>query len=186
MAGVREIVTSRLRLRGWQDADLPAFAALNADAEVMRHFPSCLDRGASDRLATEIRRRLAGQGWGFWAVEVTDPREPVSGFVGFTGLNRPGFTAHFTPCIEIGWRLARDAWGRGYATEAARAALDFAFREIGADEVVAFTAEANARSRAVMERLGMQRDRNDDFDHPDLPEGHPLRRHVLYRIAAAT
>jgi ribosomal-protein-alanine N-acetyltransferase len=103
-------------------------------------------------------------------------------FVGFTGLAVTEFEAHFTPAVEVGWRLARSAWGNGYATEAARAALSFGFEEAGLNEVVSFTAPANRRSRAVMERIGMSRDPRDDFDHPGLPGGHPLRPHVLYRV----
>ena len=181
---VAEIATPRLRLRNWRDGDFAPFAALNADPEVMRHFPALLERAESDELATEIRRRIARQGWGFWAVEVAAPDEPVAGFIGFVGLNRPGFEAHFTPCVEIGWRLARASWGRGYASEAARAALDFAFHDLREPEVVAFTAAGNDRSRAVMERLGMRHDPAEDFDHPAVPEGSPLRRHVLYRLQA--
>lgn len=169
--------TARLVLRPWRDDDLAPFAALNADPDVMRHFPSCLDRAASDALARRIGEKLEANGYGLWAVEAL----PSGGFIGFTGLNRPDFQAHFTPCLEIGWRLARAAWGRGYATEAARAALGFAFDDLGEGQVVAFTAAGNDRSRAVMARLGMSRDPVDDFDHPALPEGHALRRHVLYR-----
>lgn len=173
-----EVRTARLLLRQWRDSDLESFAALNADPEVMRHFPAVLDRAESDALALRIRQRIAANGYGLWAVEA----EPPMGFIGFVGLNRPGFTAPFTPCLEIGWRLRRAAWGRGYASEAARAALAHAFAELGAAEVVSFTACGNDRSRAVMVRLGMVRDPADDFDHPDLPEGDPLRRHVLYRL----
>lgn len=184
-----ELLTARLRLRGWQDGDLAPFAALNADPEVMRHFPSVLGREESDRLAARIRQKFAAQGWGLWAVELlpgaaVEGAPAPGGFLGFVGLNRPEFEAPFTPCVEIGWRLARGAWGHGYATEAARAALDFAFRWLDLEEVVAFTYQGNLRSRAVMRRLGMSRDPAEDFDHPALPPGHPLRRHVLYRLAA--
>jgi len=180
-AGLR---TRRLLLRGWRAGDLAPFAALNADPEVMRHFPAALTRAQSDALAGRLQERLARDGFGFWAVEVVVPDGPASGFIGFVGLNRPTFTAAFTPCIEIGWRLARPAWGAGYASEAARAALSFAFRELALAEVVSFTATGNLRSRAVMERLGMTRDPAEDFDHPDLPPGQPLSRHVLYRLRA--
>lgn len=171
------LATARLRLRPWRDDDLPAFAALNVDPDVMAHLPGPLDRAASDAMAGRIREHFRRRGFGFWAVEVPG----VAPFAGFVGLAIPRFEAHFTPCIEIGWRLARDHWGRGYATEAARAALDFGFRELDLAEVVAFTVPANLRSRAVMERLGMARSPADDFDHPALPGGSPLRRHVLYR-----
>lgn len=174
--------TPRLRLRGWRPEDLAPFAALNGDAEVMRHFPSLLTPEQSDALAGRLQERLVRDGFGLWAVEVVAPAEPVAGFIGFVGLNRPDFAAAFTPCTEIGWRLARWAWGAGYASEAARAALAFGFDELGLEEIVSFTASGNRRSRAVMERLGMKRDPAEDFDHPALPPGHELRRHVLYRL----
>jgi ribosomal-protein-alanine N-acetyltransferase len=174
---VSERVTSRLRLREWRDADLAPFAAMNADPEVMRYFPEPLDRAASDALVDWIRMQFANHGFGPWAVEVPGVIE----FAGFVGLMVPAFEAHFTPCIEIGWRLTRQVWGKGYATEAPRAALDYAFDVVKADEVVALTVPKNLPSRAVMERLGMSRDPADDFDHPRLPAGHALRRHVLYR-----
>jgi ribosomal-protein-alanine N-acetyltransferase len=173
------IQTPRLHLRRWRDADLPAFAAMNADPRVMEFFPKLLDRAESDALATRIRDAFALRGYGLWAVEVPG----VAEFIGFVGLAVPHFQAHFTPCVEIGWRLARAHWGHGYATEAARAALEFGFRHLGLGEIVSFTTEANRRSRAVMERIGMTRSPADDFDHPAVPEGHPLRRHVLYRAA---
>jgi RimJ/RimL family protein N-acetyltransferase len=175
---VVELRTERLLLRPWRPADREPFAALNADAEVMRHFPAPLTREQSDAFADRIEATFEQQGWGLWAVEVRDGGE----FVGFTGLGRPSFDAHFMPAIEIGWRLARGAWGRGYATEAARAAAAFGFETLAADELVSFTAVANTRSRAVMERLGMTYDPADDFDHPSVPAGHELRRHVLYRL----
>ena len=172
------LVTPRLLLRPWREADVAPFSALNADPRVMEFFPATLSRAESDAVAERIREGLAARGFGFWAVEVPG----VTPFAGFVGLSVPRFEAHFTPCVEIGWRLAREHWGRGYATEGARAALDFGFGELGLAEVVAFTVPANARSRAVMEKLGMTHDPADDFDHPSVPEGHPLRRHVLYRV----
>jgi RimJ/RimL family protein N-acetyltransferase len=129
-------------------------------------------------MTDRIETHFAEHGCGFWAVEVAG----VAPFIGFVGLAIPGFSAHFTPCIEVGWRLAYDYWGKGYASEAARAALDDGFGRLGCDEIVSFTVPHNVRSRAVMDRLGMRRDPTDDFDHPSLAEGHPLRRHVLYRI----
>ena len=176
---VAEIRTERLVLRGWRDADRAPFAALNADREVMEHFPTTLSREASDRLINATAEGWGQNGFGLWAVEVRDGPS----FIGFTGLSRPSFEAHFTPAVEVGWRLARAAWGHGYATEAAEAALAFGFEEVGLPEIVSFTVPANTRSRAVMERLGMTHEAADDFDHPKLPEGHPLRRHVLYRLA---
>jgi RimJ/RimL family protein N-acetyltransferase len=176
---VPEITTERLRLRGWQDADREPWAALNADPEVMAHFPTTLSRATCDRLVDLTMDGWAENGFGLWALE----RVGDGAFLGFTGLSRPSFEAHFTPAVEVGWRLARHGWGHGYATEAARAALEFGFETVGLDEIVSFTVPANVRSRAVMERIGMHRDPSDDFDHPKLPEGHALRPHVLYRLA---
>ena len=169
--------TPRLRLRHWRDEDLAPFAALNADPVVMEFFPKPLDRAESDAAVARIRDHFARHDFGLWAVEVPG----VAEFIGFVGLCVPRFEAHFTPCVGIGWRLARDHWGYGYASEAARAALSFGFRDRSLEEIVSFTVPANQRSRAVMERIGMTRSPDDDFDHPALPEGHPLRRHVLYR-----
>lgn len=170
------LTTDRLRLRPWRESDLEPFAAMNADPRVMAHFPFVPTRDQSDAMARRIMAKMASQEWGLWAVEVVGG-EP---FIGFTGLAVPTFESAFTPCTEVGWRLARGAWGRGYATEAARAALAFGFEELGLLEIVSFTAVSNLRSSAVMERLGMQRDA--EFDHPGIAEGNPVRRHVLYRI----
>ena len=178
---VPELATARLRLRGWRDDDREPFAALNADLEVMAHFPSTLSRATCDRLVDLTMDGWAEHGFGLWALERLDDGR----FIGFTGLSRPSFEAHFTPAVEVGWRLARAAWGNGFATEAARAALAFGFETVGIEEIVSFTVPANVRSTAVMERIGMHRDPSDDFDHPKLPEGHPLRPHVLYRLARA-
>jgi RimJ/RimL family protein N-acetyltransferase len=175
-----ELETARLRLRRWRAEDREPFAALNADAEVMEHFPAPLSRGESDALAARIEVDFERRGFGLWAVEVRASGE----FVGFVGLDLPQIEAHFMPAVEAGWRLARPAWGNGYATEAARAALAFGFERLGLEEIVAMTAVGNTRSRAVMERLGMSRDPADDFGHPKVPVGDPLRPHVLYRIAA--
>ncbi|MBM4243853.1 MAG: GNAT family N-acetyltransferase [Deltaproteobacteria bacterium] len=169
--------TDRLRLRRWRSGDRAPFAALNADPRVTEFLPGPLSRAASDALAERIEAHFATHGFGPWAVEV--PGEIP--FAGFVGLAVPGFAAPFTPCVEVLWRLAPACWGRGYATEGARAALDFGFAHAGQAAIVSFTVPANVRSRAVMERLGMTHDPADDFDHPELPEGHPLRRHVLYR-----
>ncbi|HEV3364313.1 MAG TPA: GNAT family N-acetyltransferase [Acidimicrobiia bacterium] len=171
--------TERLLLRRWRDDDLAPFAALNADANVMACFPALLTREQSDALAASIEAHFDDGGFGLWAVEVCG-RVP---FIGFVGLNRVPFAAHFTPAVEVGWRLARPQWGNGYATEAARAALSFGFAQLGLTEIVSFAAEVNQRSRAVMERLGMEHDPADDFDHPSLAPGDRLRRHVLYQIA---
>ena len=174
-----ELTTDRLLLRRWRVGDRSPFAELNADPEVMRYFPAVLTRRASDELAARIEADIARQGWGLWALE-----ERATGrFVGFTGLARATFAAPFTPAVEIGWRLSRTAWGLGFATEAARAAATFAFGDLGLDELVSFTAAGNARSRAVMRRLGMRHDDADDFDHAAVRDS-DLRRHVLYRLAA--
>lgn len=177
MNPVPTIHTARLQLRPWRDADLTPFAALNADPRVMEFFPKLLDREESDSRAAAIREHFHQHGFGLWAVELPG----VADFIGFVGLCVPRFEAHFTPCVEIGWRLAHEHWGRGYAPEAARAALEFGFRNLALDEIVSFTVPANRRSRSVMERIGMSRDPHDDFEHPMLPKGHPLRGHVLYR-----
>ena len=172
------IRTERLVLRGWRDEDRAAFAALNADPEVMEHFVRVLDRATSDAEAEVMATNLEHDGWGHWVVTLNDDDR----FLGFTGLDVVDFPASWTPATEIGWRFARHAWGHGYATEAARAVLDHAFRQLELDEVVSFTASTNVRSQRVMQRLGMQRDPADDFDHPRVPVGHHLRRHVLYRL----
>lgn len=172
--------TPRLLLRRWRPSDRDALAALNADPEVMEHFPATLDRAASDAAADRIAAHFAAHGFGVWAVEV----QGGAPFIGFTGLMVPRFEAHFTPAVEIGWRFARAAWGHGYATEAAREALRLGFTALGLSSIVSFTVPGNLRSRRVMERLGMSHDPADDFDHPSLPEGSPLRRHVLYRLSA--
>lgn len=179
-APVPELRTERLLLRAWRDSDRVPFAELNADPVVMEHFPSTLDRATSDAMVDRILDRWAAGRPSLWAVEVPGGAE----FIGFVGLLEPSFVAAFTPCVEIGWRLAAPSWGRGYAPEAARAALTHGFDTLGADEIVSFTAPANANSRRVMEKLGMHHDPADDFDHPNLPEGDPLRRHVLYRLSA--
>lgn len=153
---------------------------VNADSRVMEFFPNRLAREESDAFAARIEERIEQQGFGFWAVEVVGGPE----FIGFVGLNVPSFDTPFTPCVEIGWRLAFEHWGRGYATEAARAALGFAFRTLSLPEVVSFTTVGNVRSQRVMQRLGMSRSANEDFDHPLLPLGDPLRRHVLYRLSS--
>lgn len=176
------IKTPRLTLRRWQEADRKPFAALNADPVVMEYFPECLTRQQSDSLIEEIEAGLEERGYGLWAVQV----EATSEFIGFAGLEVPMFNASFTPAVEVGWRLARSAWGNGYATEAARASLAFGFEEVGLVEIVSFTAATNMRSRAVMDRIGMIHKPDDDFDHPSLPNGHPLSRHVLYRVTAPT
>jgi RimJ/RimL family protein N-acetyltransferase len=177
---VSELTTERLSLRHWRAGDRGPFAELNGDPEVMRYFPATLTRRSSDELADWIAADVARRGWGLWALE-----ERATGrFIGFTGLAHAEFDASFTPAVEIGWRLARAAWGHGYATEAARAAAAFAFEHLQLAEIVSFTAQPNARSRAVMQRLGMRHDDAHDFDHPSVSDER-LRRHVLYRLSAS-
>jgi len=172
-----ELRTNRLLLRRWRPEDREPFAALNADPRVMEHFPAVLSREESDALAARMETHFDGHGFGRWAVEIVG----VTPFAGFVGLSIPHFQAPFVPCVEIGWRLATDFWGRGYATEGAKAALAFGFYELGLKEIISFTVPENLRSRRVMEKIGMTYDPKDDFDHPLLPAGHPLRPHVLYR-----
>jgi RimJ/RimL family protein N-acetyltransferase len=170
----------RVCLRRWRDEDREAFASMNADARVMQFFRSGLSRVESDAMVDHIEKHFSDRGFGLWAIEVPG----VAAFVGFAGLEIPGFSAHFTPCVEVGWRLAFAYWGQGYATEAGRLALRYGFETLALSEIVSFTSASNRRSRAVMERLGMRHDPADDFDYPRLPKGHPLRRHVLYRLGS--
>jgi RimJ/RimL family protein N-acetyltransferase len=172
-----QIRTPRLRLRRWLSVDREPFAAMNGDPLVMEHFPTVLSRAESDALAGRIEEHFERHGFGLWVVEISG----VAPFAGFLGLSIPTFTAPFTPCVEVGWRLIREHWGRGYATEGARAAIAFGFQTLGLEEIVSFTVPENGRSRRVMEKLGMTRNPDDDFDHPGLPYGHPRRRHVLYK-----
>jgi len=170
------IETPRLLLRAWRPSDREPFASMNADPRVMEFFPACLTRAESDGLVERIEANMRRDGYSFFAAELRQTGE----FIGFIGISVPPFD--FMPFDEIGWRLAADYWNQGLATEGARAVLRFAFDELGRDEVVAFTSTINLRSRRVMEKLGMTHDARDDFDHPRVAEGHPLRRHVLYRI----
>jgi RimJ/RimL family protein N-acetyltransferase len=169
-----ELRTERLLMRRWRAADRDAFAAMNADPEVMRHFPAPLDRAASDVFADRIEARFDEQGYGLWALEVVDG----PGFVGFTGLNPMPEGVPGAGGVEVGWRLARSAWGHGYATEAARAALHVA-GQVGLPEVWSMTAVTNLPSQAVMRRIGLHR--HATFEHPAVPVGHPVRPHVVFR-----
>jgi RimJ/RimL family protein N-acetyltransferase len=166
---------SAVSLRAWHDDDLPALAAMNADPEVMRYFPQPLSTEESSAMFARLRDGIAARGWGLWAVEADGQ------FAGFAGLAEPKFTAAFTPCVEIGWRLRREFWGRGIGLAAARLAENHAFAVLRLPELVSFTTATNVRSRRLMERLGFVHDPRDDFLHPNLPEDHPLRPHVLYR-----
>jgi RimJ/RimL family protein N-acetyltransferase len=173
------IETKRLLLRRWKAADREPFARLNADPRVMEFFPRCLSRDESHQAVENIERNIEERGFGFWAAELVETRT----LVGFIGLSVPSFEAHFTPCVEIGWRLAAEYWNRGLATEGATAVVRYAFDVVGLGELVSFTAEINMPSRRVMEKIGMTRDPVEDFDHPNVPKGHRLCRHVLYRLA---
>jgi RimJ/RimL family protein N-acetyltransferase len=178
------LTTDRLLLRRWRDSDRQPFAALNADPEVMRYFPSTRTRAESDAMVDRLDAAIESDGFGLWAVE----RRDTGAFVGFVGLSRPSFDPVLDQQVEIGWRLARDAWGRGFATEAAREVVRFAFDPAGADlpALISFTAAINEPSRRVMRRLGMTHDPADDFEHPALPPGHELRPHVLHRLRRAS
>jgi RimJ/RimL family protein N-acetyltransferase len=180
MSAVATLSSARLLLRRWREEDRLPFAALNADPRVMEFFPGRLDRAQSDAMIESIEASFAERGFGQWAIEGPG----VAPFVGFAGLSVPRFAAPFMPCVEVGWRLAFAHWGNGYASEAARLALGHGFTALGLPEIVSFTAAINRRSRAVMERLGMRHDAAGDFDHPRIPPGHALRRHVLYRLTA--
>ncbi|MEO6854765.1 MAG: GNAT family N-acetyltransferase [Rhodoferax sp.] len=177
MAQPIRLETPRLLLRQWLPQDRAPFAALNADPQVMEFFPAVRTRAESDQMVDSCQALIAERGWGFWAAELKTSGQ----FIGFVGLHEPSALLPFSPCVEIGWRLAAPYWGQGLATEAAKAALQFGFDQVGLAEIVSFTAVANARSRAVMERLGMQAD--GTFEHPQVPEGHALRLHCLYRLA---
>lgn len=173
-----ELRTERLILRRWRAADRAPFARMNADPAVMRHFPRMLTREESDAFADSIEGHFDEKGLGLWAVEVARGAP----FIGYVGLS----THPYMPGVEIGWRLDQPHWRHGYATEAARAALTDAFDRVGLEEVISFTSPLNVASVAVMERLGMTHDPADDFGHPNVPEGDPLRRHVLYRVSSKT
>jgi RimJ/RimL family protein N-acetyltransferase len=170
--------TNRLILREWTGSDFAPFAKLNACHHVCEFLPKTLTREESDALANHIIRHAQQHGFGPYAVQTKDTEE----FIGFTGLSIPRFEAPFMPAVEIGWRLAYPYWGKGYATEAAKAVLEHGFNHLGLREIVSFTVPGNHRSRHVMAKIGMTHHEADDFDHPKLPEGHTLRRHVLYRI----
>jgi ribosomal-protein-alanine N-acetyltransferase len=169
--------TGRLTLRSWEDRDRAPFAALSADAVVMQYLTPLPTPEAANAWIDRQRAQFAQYGFGYWAVELRETGQ----LVGAVGLSRPSYQAHFTPAVGVGWRLARPFWGCGYASEAAEAALQFGFEQLGLDEIVAITIPANLRSKQVMRRLGMSYSSADDFDHPNLPEGHPRRRCVLFR-----
>lgn len=172
------LVTKRLRLRQWLLEDKEPFALLNADAKVMEFFPEILSRTESDAMADRISSLIAARGWGFWAVELAETGK----FLGFVGLHTPALELPFCPCVEVGWRLIYESWGKGYAPEAALEALRFGFEMLELEEIVAFTAVQNVRSQKVMQKIGMRKDEYE-FDHPNVPVGNPLRRHHLYKLS---
>lgn len=178
MTEIIEFDTERLRLRQWCVADREPFAALNADPNVMEFFPAPLNRAESDAMADRCQALIAERGWGFWAAEAKNTQE----FIGFVGLHIPGPELPFSPCVEVGWRLAAKHWGKGFATEAARGALRIGFERLWLPEIVAFTSVDNIRSRAVMERLGMS-EASETFEHPAIPVANALRQHCLYRLS---
>ena len=182
MSACVTLSSGRICLRRWRDEDRETFAAMNSDARVMEFFRSRLSRVESNAMVDSIQKHFREHDFGLWAIEVPG----VAPFIGFAGLSVARFSAPFTPCVEVGWRLAFEHWGHGYATEAARLALGYGFGTLALSEVVSFTSTTNHRSRAVMERLGMRRDPAEDFDYPSFPEGHPLRRHVLYRLGSGS
>lgn len=175
---VIEAVTPRLRLRQWRDSDRAPFAAMNADPAVMEFFPALLDRAESDAAIDRQIAHIEKYGWGFWAAETLEDEQ----FIGFIGIKQVADNMPFSPAVEIGWRLAKNAWSKGFATEAARTCLQIGFEQLGLQEIVSFTVPENLRSRAVMEKLGMQH--RENFLHPALPVGHPMQEHVLYRLRA--
>lgn len=177
MTKIIEIETERLLLRQWHKDDLPEFARMNADPIVMEYYPALLNAKESYAMAQKFESLIAARGWGFWAVELTSNNT----FIGFVGLHKPTYDLPVTPCVEIGWRLTGEYWGKGYATEAAKAAMTFGFEALALTEIYSFTSVSNNRSRAVMTRLNMVNS-NENFEHPMLPENSPLREHVLYKI----
>lgn len=207
-----QISTPRMLLRSWQESDRELFAAICADPQVMEFFPAALSRAESNAMINRIMEGFDERGWGLWAVDVkpssrnaqdrvtsTDQQsakfgagisthssgrspEAVSGFIGFVGLAVPRFEAHFTPCVEVGWRLRQSAWGYGFATEAAAAAIHFGFTQLNLDQIASITSTLNIRSQRVMQRLGMECNPDDNFDHPLIDPNHRLCRHVLYRL----
>ncbi len=173
------IETARLILRTWQDADLEPMLAINQDPRVMEYFPALGDRESTKLLMENIRQHHEEHGFSLYAVELKETQE----FIGFVGLAFPSFDAHFMPAVEIGWRLAFAHWSKGYATEAAKAVLHYAFTKLNLEEVVSFTVSSNFRSRQLMKRIGLHHNPQDDFDHPKLADDSLLKRHILYRLS---
>lgn len=175
-----EIISSkRILLREWRDSDIAPFIMMNADKKVMEHFPRVLTERETEEMITRIKNHFQHHKFGLWAAESKETEE----FMGFIGLSTPSFSAHFTPCVEIGWRLALPYWGKGLATEGAKAVLEYGFDQLDLKEIVSFTTITNLRSQRVMEKIGMSHQAIDDFNHPNLPLTHVLSRHVLYRLS---
>ena len=172
-----ELSTDRLILRQWKESDFLPFSRINADPVVMEYYPSTLSKNESNAMANKLKALISDWSWGFWAVEVKEENK----FIGFVGLHKPNYDLSVTPCVEVGWRLGKEFWGKGYATEAAKESLRFAFEELSLSEIYSFTSMSNEKSRAVMERLNMI-NTGENFEHPIIPEGHHLREHVLYKI----
>ena len=177
MTEIIELSTDRLMLRQWQDGDKGRFAEINADPDVMEYYPAPLSKSESDAMADKLKGLIMARGWGFWAIEVTSTQE----FIGFVGLHIPTYELPVKNCVEIGWRLAKESWGKGYATEAANESLKFAFEKLRLNEVYSFTSVINKRSWAVMERIGMH-NTNLNFNHPIVPKDSILSEHYLYKI----
>lgn len=171
--------TERLILREWQDKDFDPFFALNQDLEVMRYFPNIFSHQETVDLVTKIKIKFNINGFGFYSCELRDTGQ----FIGSIGLNVPDFSAHFTPCVEVGWRVAKEFWGQGLAVEASQKCLEIGFNQFGLDEIVSFTAKINHNSQRVMQKLGMTNNEAEDFEHPKLNSNHPLALHVLYRMS---
>jgi RimJ/RimL family protein N-acetyltransferase len=178
MTELIEFDTERLRLRQWIESDREPFARLCADPRVMEFYPNILDRAASDAMVDRVQALINDRGWGLWAVELKADNQ----FIGYVGLHVPNYDLPCSPCVEIGWRLAYEYWGKGYATEAARGVLEVGFDRLKLPEIVSFTATINRRSYTLMERLGMIHQAKT-FEHPLVPAGHILREHVLYRLS---
>ncbi|ASQ45539.1 GNAT family N-acetyltransferase [Legionella clemsonensis] len=174
------IESERLIIREWYDKDYSSFIAMNADIQVMEYFPAPLDEKETLAMIARIHAHIQQHGFGLWAAELKETKA----FIGFIGLNTPSFSSHFTPCVEIGWRLALPFWGKGLATEGAKALLAYGFKQLGLKEIVSFTTLKNVRSQRVMQKIGMSCDERDNFCHPNLPLEHPLSLHVLYRITS--
>ncbi|NOZ54860.1 MAG: GNAT family N-acetyltransferase [Gammaproteobacteria bacterium] len=177
MPNIVELETERLILKQWKDSDYRVFTGMSSDPEVMRYYPSLMSRSESNEMADKIRSLISDKGWGFWAVEEKDDNK----FIGFVGLHEPVPELSFSPCVEIGWRIRKEKWGKGFATEAAKEALNFAFEVLKLDKVYSFSTVKNQKSRAVMERLGMI-NTHKNFEHPEIPTDSPLRDHVLYEV----